>query len=363
MFAQCFRDPDSDASKRKSFTTEQKKKDEDSGDDGVPLRKKLIRKKSLNKSNIPSEEEEDEDGGRVIRTYHDIKRIAVRPSLNPANRNVTSTSDTTVNGTIQSSTSLTVASSTSVDQKVPEGSANHPNPSRLNSRKAFTNRLYILRTKSYEKAQQLSLPIISSISDNAFSALNENNATDPENSYSEIVLASIDHLVSSTNHANTKQTSTTSIQQMRGKRARTRWHLAYTLIRNPSLRELRRRDSSESPAAQKPETTGKHLKSKTSRTKSVIIFHHSNKEIFHRDFFPRTKPKTPSSTIPQTDKTTQRPIERNIPIPSPISRPTFYTESLEQTSTIEMREENLNFSRHYTRTTYKRQIETCHQSE
>jgi len=299
MFTKCFQDQDEDedggVSKQKILAIEKKKKiteDNDDDDDDVPKQKELIKKKISNKSNISKKEDADEC---VVKTDDNIKMrsLSKQPIPNKPRAKDESSSDNTDDCTIQSSKQPKSATSTSVDtidRKASKISVNNrntklkkptdkyhyntvpteeepivrvttTNSSPLKSQKSFSNKLYFLRTISYCEAQQRSPPTVSQRQKINSSLLsNQNNTNDHDNQYSEIrndtIPSSINNrlysiiklILSLSTHSHEQQILTEidhnkaeneKKRKRRRKIARTRWYLAYTLIHNPWLSNLR----------------------------------------------------------------------------------------------------------------------------
>jgi hypothetical protein len=266
MFVQCFQHQDDN--------------------DSVPVQKKL------NKNRVLSTEE-DEDGGPIVKTYNNIKKIILfkQPILKSPNTNDESSSDTISYNTTQSSTPLTHEDLTLVDQEVPEISADNPKikpndsdpvpteekhdiqpTTTTKSRKSFTAKSHFLRRKSYEEAQQNSPSIISQRSDNSISLCDQNNTNDDhETHYSKIINEKIrtiiNNLLSAISHSTSQQTYVDKQLKQRKKRAQIRWYLAYTIIRNPSLHALRKQYLKQ--LQQQPMAITTNVTSETLRTRRM----------------------------------------------------------------------------------------------
>lgn len=165
-------------------------------------------------------EDEDEDGGRTVRTYETIKNLF--PSKRPTLKTSAEVSD-------DSESQMTISSVKSVDnQKTTSNETSYATITTDSSsddvRRAFTNKIYFLRSKSYQKAQDSSPPIVLPRPKNFRSKRNRTH---------EIVEIGVQSLTSLINDSISKQNPRT--------RARTRWYLAYTLIRNPSLCQYRKK--------------------------------------------------------------------------------------------------------------------------
>jgi hypothetical protein len=206
-------------------------------------------------------------------------------------------SDTTSHNTTQSATPSPPASvDLPLKDQKPEPSNSNPVPpeeTTTKPRKLFTNKLHLVRRKSYEEAQNNSAPIVSQRS---------NDSSKIEN---EKIQRFINNLVSAISLVNSQQPHADKQLKQRKKRAQTRWYLAYTIIRNPFLREHRKQ----------------YLKLQT--TIRVL-------------------------TISDSDGNTQHSIEQNISLVSVVKH-----EIETPTSKIEvLQQENMNSSITYTQTTH-----------
>jgi hypothetical protein len=282
-------------------------------DDNAPAQKKLV------KNRVPSTGE-DEDGGPVIKTYNTIKKMILfkQPILKFSSTNDELASDKISFNSLQSAAPLARASLPLTDQEVPDISMDNQKIKKndydavpteeehdtqettTKSRKLIPNKLYRVRRTSYEEAQENSAVTVSQRSDNSISLHDQNNTDDDHRShYSEIrnekIQTGVNNLVSAISHSTTQQKSEDKKQILRKKRARTRWYLAYTIIRNPSLHKLRKKYLKELHSEQKIQlklqlmATINSAKTETSRTrgmKSVTRF----ESFFHIDlFFPELK--------------------------------------------------------------------------
>ena len=154
-----------------------------------------------------------------------------------------STSDEPLSAKISDSTtqsttpSLPSSADLPIDDQKPKPITSDPIPKEETTtkpRRLLTNQIHLVRRKSYEEAQNNSAPFVSQRSNKSN---HENHSPKIEN---DKIRAFINNLVSAISSSGTQQTHVDKQLKQRKKRAQIRWYLAYTIIRNSSLRELRK---------------------------------------------------------------------------------------------------------------------------
>lgn len=221
---------------------------EQTTDENISKQKESPKKKSNTSKKHINDESEDEDGGRIVKTYDTIKMMfsSTRPILDnskvkdePSNDNTEHQEDT------NSKTSVSMD-----DQSTTE-----TNSSTTNIRKAYENKVYLLRTTSYCQAQQRSPPVITQRLLSASSKHSLIDENDSNNQYAEISdkamrlnsnkpLDYITKFIRSLSNSSSKQKTTTTNKirkQNPRKTARNRWFLAYTLMHNEHLSQERKK--------------------------------------------------------------------------------------------------------------------------